>query len=125
MKNVSLFKQVFNEMPNEFTSHEFTTKLYELGISKKQTAGGQLAEWFKTNNLAKNAKFGSKTWVKLRYKTSLIPSIKGLSNNETIIIKSPESARFESNLTEQQCIDFLKQTGKYKIIRITIHEEVI
>jgi hypothetical protein len=102
---MNILERTFNEMPNTFTSQEFNKMALRNGFQKIKHKG--LGNWLK--RYAENMYYGSKTWQK---KVAIINI--GNKNSDLLPIenKAPE-------MDEQKAIQLLKETGKYKILKIS------
>lgn len=95
-----LLNEVFNEMPNEFSSHDFCKVLAGKGFSRAKIKKGAAAEYLKSVSI-QNEKW-SRTWRK-------IPVQPQLSIHD---INVPVAM----SMTEQGAIAYLKSLG-YKIMK--------
>lgn len=103
-KDIAIFNRVFSKMPDEFTSFQLSDRMKTAGVTGQIIANQNILLHFLCEPLNDNL---CKTWRKKGAMT-LIPAAE-----KEVIMREP---------TEQECIDFLKSTGKYKISRVTWEE---
>jgi|GWRWMinimDraft_12_1066020.scaffolds.fasta_scaffold04439_4 hypothetical protein len=91
-----IFQKSLIEMNEFFSSTEFAAKCRENGLSVNYTGSGLCGEFLQTT--AK--RLTNRTWQRKNY-----------ISGEDLKIK-----QVNAELTEEVCIEFLKRTGKYKIL---------
>lgn len=98
-------EEVMNKMQDTFTSNEFFKVAQEMGHSIRILDNGKAIGFLLSKGCQRLSK---KTWRKPK---------------EFQIESGGDYERAQqAPQTEQQCIDFLKRTGKYKIMKITMQE---
>lgn len=139
-------EEVLNNMQDTFTSNEFFKVARENGHSIRILENGKAIRFLLSKGCQRLSK---KTWRKpkefqiesaggyesaqasLQMEEALASQKLDLTANVIGAIGElvDESSSFGKSLaiaeapqTEQQCIDFLKRTGKYKIMKITLQE---
>lgn len=91
-----IFRNSLLSMNEFFSSTEFAAECRKNGLSAHYTCSGLCGEFLQS--VAK--RLTNRTWQRKNYISGSDMQIKHVNNE----------------LTEDQCIDFLKRTGKYKIL---------